>query len=107
VDRDGSCEYSREVRVTALKTDGFLLFANYPNPFNPATTISFAIPVETHVTVRIVDANGRDAALLHSGILPPGSHSVLFLARDLPSGVYTCVVTAGSEMRTGRIVLAR
>jgi len=107
VDRDGSSEYSREVRVTALRTDGFRLFANYPNPFNPATTISFAIPAETHVTVRIVDANGRDAALLHSGILPSGSHSVLFSARELPSGVYTCVVTAGNEMRTGRIVLAR
>jgi len=107
IDRDGSFEYSREVLVQALKPDGFRLFVNYPNPFNPSTTISFSLPSEQFVTIRVLDATGREVELLQSGMLPAGVHSSLFFARDLPSGVYTCVVTAGGEVRTGRIVLAR
>jgi len=107
VDRDGSFDYSQEVRVRMLKADGFNLFVNYPNPFNPATTISFSLPAEQFVTVRIVDATGREVEILHSGLLPAGIHSSMFLARDLPSGIYTCVVTAGAQTRTGRMVLAR
>jgi hypothetical protein len=107
IDRDGTFEYSREVLVQAFKPDGFRLFVNYPNPFNPSTTISFSLPAEQFVTVRVVDATGREVEVLHSGMLPAGVYSSLFFARDLPSGVYTCIVTAGGEIRTQRMLLTR
>ncbi|MDH7515085.1 MAG: BNR-repeat neuraminidase N-terminal domain-containing protein [Bacteroidota bacterium] len=105
--RDGTYEYSNEVRVSAVTADAFRLFANYPNPFGAATTISFTLPSSRYVTVRIVDAAGREVDVVHSGILPEGAHSMLFSARNLAAGVYTCIVTAGGEVRTTPMVRIR
>ncbi|MBL0176085.1 MAG: T9SS type A sorting domain-containing protein [Ignavibacteria bacterium] len=107
VDRDGSVEYSNEVRVATGTPDGFRVFANYPNPFNPGTAISFAIPAEQHVTVKVHDAAGREIETLQNGVMPAGTHAVTFFARDLPSGVYLYTVTAGAQIMTGRMILAR
>jgi hypothetical protein len=105
--RDGAFEHSQEVLVMRGGVEGFSLLANYPNPFNTSSTISFALPTERHVKVRIMDEAGREIAVLHDGVLPAGAHSAVFFARELPAGIYTCIVTAGAEMRTRRIVLAR
>lgn len=107
IDRDGTVEYSNEVRVALGTPDGFRLFANYPNPFNPGTTISFALPTEEHVTVRVHDASGRLVETLQNGVLPSGTHSVTFFARELPSGVYIYTVTAGASTKSGTMILAR
>jgi len=106
--RDGACEHSQEVLVMMRPgAEGFGLLANYPNPFNASSTISFTLPSDRHVNVRIMDEAGRETAVLHDGVLTAGVHSTVFFARDLPAGIYTCVVTAGTEVRTRRIVLAR
>ena len=95
------------MRVATGTPDGFRLFANYPNPFNPSTTISFAIPAEEFVTVKIQDASGREVETLQNGVLPVGTHSVTFFSRDLPSGVYMYTVKAGASVKTGTMILAR
>ncbi|MBI5646772.1 MAG: right-handed parallel beta-helix repeat-containing protein [Ignavibacteriae bacterium] len=105
-DRDGSFSYSNEVRVST-SIAGFELFGNYPNPFNPQTAITFALPTDEHVVISVFDANGREVAMVHSGALPAGTHSFTFTARNLPSGVYRYTVTAGAQMRVGSMVLAR
>jgi poly(3-hydroxybutyrate) depolymerase len=64
------------------------LFQNYPNPFNPATTIRFALPRASVVTLRVFDLLGREVALLMDGQRQAGSYEVLFDGTALASGVY-------------------
>ena len=61
---------------------------NYPNPFNPATTISYSIPRESFVTLKIYDALGRQVTSLVEKKESPGKYSVEFNASKLSSGVY-------------------
>jgi len=67
----------------------FTVHQNYPNPFNPATVISFDLPTEHTVTVRLFDTLGREVATLVSGeSLSAGHHQVSFDASALSSGIY-------------------
>jgi parallel beta-helix repeat protein len=107
VERDGTFSYSDELLVRRAPVKGFALLGNYPNPFNPSTRIAFAIPDERHVALRVFDASGREVETLVSSTLPAGMHTVAFFARNLPSGVYRYVLTAGADMAAGRMMLVR
>jgi len=66
----------------------FELYQNYPNPFNPVTIISFDIPMENHVTLKIYDITGREIKTILNGIFKAGSYKVDFDGANLSSGVY-------------------
>jgi len=69
--------------------DRFTVHQNYPNPFNPSTVISFDLPAEHTVSVRLFDTLGREVATLVSGeSLSAGHHQVSFDASALSSGIY-------------------
>jgi hypothetical protein len=68
--------------------DKFELKQNYPNPFNPTTNISFNIPKNSFVTLKVFDIMGREVAKLVSGNMERGNYSVQFDAKKLSSGVY-------------------
>src|SRR5690606_20863138 len=72
------------------------LEGNYPNPFNPRTTIRFALPAATPVTLTVYDALGRQLDVLVHGTLLAGQHEVAFDASALPSGVYLYRLDAGA-----------
>jgi hypothetical protein len=89
VDRDGSYEYSPVVNVSFGGVAAFGLQNAYPNPFNPGTTLSFALKRDARVTLKIVDEGGRDAAvLIDNEALGAGSYARYFNAGALPSGLY-------------------
>ena len=67
---------------------GYALHPNYPNPFNPATTIQFAIGKQSMVKLKVFDILGKEIATLVNQELIPGTHKVIFEANDLPSGFY-------------------
>ena len=67
---------------------GMVLKPNYPNPFNPTTTIGYGIPARSHVTLRVFNALGQEVALLQEGEVEAGFHEKVFDARGFPSGVY-------------------
>ena len=74
----------------------FALEANYPNPFNPETTIRFALPVASHVVIEVYDMLGREVARLVDGEMGAGHHTVVFEGRGLASGIYVYRMFSGS-----------
>jgi hypothetical protein len=73
----------------------FTLDSNFPNPFNPATTIRFTIPTRTHVMLRVYDLLGRRVATLVDETLAAGVHSAVWNAHDVSSGIYIYRFEAG------------
>ncbi|HMB93893.1 MAG TPA: right-handed parallel beta-helix repeat-containing protein [Rhodothermales bacterium] len=87
--------------------DAFHLAPNYPNPFNPETTIGFTVPQQAQVRLVVYDLLGREVAVLVDGGHPAGIHTVRFDARALPSGMYLYRMQAGSYSETRAMVLLR
>jgi len=85
----------------------FALHAPFPNPFNPATNIVFDLPEPGSVTVKVFDLMGREVAVLVNGEKPAGQHTISFDARDLPSGVYVCRMTANEFTASHKMMLIR
>jgi hypothetical protein len=83
------------------------LIGNYPNPFNPVTTISYELPVTTHVTLTISDVVGREVARLVDGSQEAGYKSVTFDGSNLASGIYFYRLQAGSFVETKRMILMK
>jgi hypothetical protein len=61
---------------------------NRPNPFNPATTIEFTIPMDERVKITVFDALGREVEVLVDEVRSAGTHSIIFESKQLPSGIY-------------------
>jgi hypothetical protein len=85
----------------------FRLRQNYPNPFNPTTTISFTLPVQSFVSLRVFDAAGKEVAVLLAEELSAGTYSKEWNAARLPSGVYFYRLQAGSFTETRKLILLR
>ncbi|MBN1447649.1 MAG: carboxypeptidase regulatory-like domain-containing protein [Bacteroidetes bacterium] len=83
------------------------LMQNYPNPFNPSTTMRFALPERMHITLRVFDLLGRDVAIVAEGTYDAGSHSVVFHASSLPSGIYLYQLEANGTRMTRRMTLMK
>jgi hypothetical protein len=78
-----------------------------PNPFNPATTIDFALEREMQVSLRVFDVRGREVARLVDGVRAAGSHRVQFEGDGLASGVYHAVLQSGDARSQQRLVLLK
>jgi hypothetical protein len=83
------------------------LLPNYPNPFNPSTTLAFEVATAGPVTVTILDMLGREVARPVDGVVAAGSHRVPFEARGLASGTYYVRFRAGNVVTARPIVLVR
>lgn len=87
--------------------EGFILAQNYPNPFNPSTTIEFALPERSNVTLKVYNAHGQEVATLVNGEYSAGTYNVHWNAGDLASGVYFYSLKAGKFTETKRLVLVK
>ncbi len=85
----------------------FALERNYPNPFNPVTTIRYALPEDVHVTLEVFDVTGRRVAVLVDAVQPASIQSVQFDARNLPSGTYFYRIRAGSFAHVATMILLK
>jgi hypothetical protein len=86
---------------------GFYLEQNYPNPFNPSTTISFGIPKDAFVSLKVYNSFGQEIAELAGKDYPAGRHSVTFNASTLASGVYFCAMKAGDYAMVKRMTMLK
>jgi len=80
---------------------------NYPNPFNPSTTIEVELPEAGHATITIIDLLGRTVATLFDGEYPAGTMHLQWDANGRASGSYLCLVRAGGERAMLRLMLMK
>lgn len=111
IDLDGRKSFS-EVTMTAdveptPRPSEFSLDQNFPNPFNPSTTIRYGIPARSHVRLIVFNLLGQQVALVQNGEQDEGYHEARFDANGLPSGVYFYRLQAGSYTETKRLLLVR
>jgi len=85
----------------------YVLEQNHPNPFNPSTVISFAIPKDNFVTVNVFDALGREVVELMNEYKSSGRYSVVFDAAKLSSGMYVYRLQAGEKTLIKRMMLVK
>ena len=124
IDLDGSVHFSDAISieiVTSVSTEtpfGFSLSQNFPNPFNPSTTIIFTLPNENFVNISVFDILGREVKTLLNDWQTSGTHGVEwdgtnFEGRSVASGIYTYRISASTTsehltfVRSRTMVLVR
>ncbi|MEO8666473.1 MAG: T9SS type A sorting domain-containing protein [Ignavibacteria bacterium] len=85
----------------------FLLYNNYPNPFNPSTTIKFDLPVESNVNLSIFDITGREISVLVNDKLSAGTHEYKWNAAQLSSGIYFYKIKTESYSKVMKMLLVK
>jgi hypothetical protein len=111
VEMNGERSLLRETDATPMQgivtVTKYALHGNYPNPFNPVTEIAYDLPEAGTVSLKVFDLMGREVAVLVDGEKPAGQHTIRFDARDLPSGVYVCRMTANEFTASHKMMLIR
>ncbi len=102
-----SSEDTPQVASKEALPQRFALTQNFPNPFNPVTTIRFALPTEEHVQVNVYDLKGRRVTTIVDGKYPAGVHDVQWNATGYASGAYFYRIQAGSNVETRRMMLIK
>ena len=86
---------------------GFTLEQNFPNPFNPSTTIRFSMKHADHVVLKMFNIAGQEVFTLLDGKSSSGNHAVQFNANDLGSGTYFYSLTVGKQSSVKKMVLIK
>ena len=86
---------------------GYALLNNYPNPFNPSTTISFSIPNEEFVSLKVFNSLGEEVVELINETKPAGNYSISFNASGLTSGIYFYQIKAGNFTNSKKMILMK
>ncbi|MEM1095798.1 MAG: FG-GAP-like repeat-containing protein [Bacteroidota bacterium] len=87
--------------------DRVTLLPSYPNPFNPSTTLGFALPVAGRAEVSVYNALGQRVAVVADGVYGAGRHEVVWEAMGLPSGVYVVRLQVGKQVQTRTVTLLK
>lgn len=93
--------------VDKSSLNSFTLHDNYPNPFNPKTTIQFSIAVRNYVSLKVFDILGNEIATLIDGNREAGTYSVEFFGNSLGSGLYVFRLTAGNFSKSKKMLLIK
>ncbi len=107
VDFNGGYDYSNIIEINSTSSPDYQLAQNYPNPFNPATLISYTLPYNGFVTLKVYDVLGREIQTLVNGFQEAGAHSVNFNASGLASGVYMYKMEAGNYSSLKKMVVIK
>jgi hypothetical protein len=87
--------------------EAYALEQNYPNPFNPSTTIAYALPKQSAVTLEVFDVLGRSVAKLVDEVKAAGSHTASFDGANLSSGIYFYRLTAGGTAMAKKMMILK
>jgi hypothetical protein len=86
---------------------GFSLRQNFPNPFNPATTVRYTLPGPVHVLLEVFDVSGRPVAVLVDENQSGGEHDAVFDSKKMASGIYFYRLKAGNFTDHRRMLLLK
>lgn len=91
---------------------GFQLEQNFPNPFNPVTTIMFSLPEKGDIHLAIFDVSGRLVKTLHDGVMDAGKYKATWDGRSdagrvVSSGVYFCKLVTADKVAETKMVLLK
>ncbi|MBS1494459.1 MAG: T9SS type A sorting domain-containing protein [Bacteroidetes bacterium] len=92
---------------STIVPDNYSLEQNFPNPFNPTTTINYSLPVATDVSLKVYDALGNEVMSLVNGFKNAGTHSITMNASELTSGIYFYKLQAGNFVSTKKLTLIK
>lgn len=87
--------------------ENYSLSQNYPNPFNPLTVITYYIPKQSFVNIKVTDELGREIKSLVNEFQTPGSYSAEFNASEFSSGIYYYTIEAGEFKQTKKMILVK
>lgn len=93
IDLNGNFEFSQIIEVTILLPSKFSLSQNFPNPFNPVTTIKYSLPVDAEINISVFNMLGMKVKDLINGQKKAGEYEVKFNSLELASGVYFYKIT--------------
>ncbi len=99
--------YSSTTSLSVNNETSYSLIQNYPNPFNPETTIPFALPSKSHVTLTIYNALGEKVSDLVNRNMDSGYHEVSFYASQFSSGTYIYELRAGNFRDVKKMLLIK
>jgi hypothetical protein len=96
-----------DVEASAAVPGDFTLDQNYPNPFNPSTTISFALPAASDVSLKVYNILGQEIATLAEGPMDAGQHNIVFDAANLSTGMYLYRLSTESKVEVRKMILMK
>ena len=103
----GTEEYINEKEKSLIPAE-YTLFQNYPNPFNPGTTIMYALPKQSKVSLNVYNVLGELVnVLINNELQEAGYHQVMFKSNSLSSGVYIYKLVAGDYTRTKKMLIIK
>ncbi len=107
VDFGGTFKFSDVVNVNTFVPVEMNLSQNYPNPFNPSTTITFSVPNDQFVSLKVYNSLGQEVSTLVNGMVKAGTHNVNFNGINLMSGIYYYTLKAGDFVQTNKMSLMK
>ena len=96
-----------QVNVASTTPSEFSVTQNVPNPFNPTTTIGFALPAASQVTIEVFNVAGQKVNTIANEFMSPGSHTVTWDASGFSAGVYFYTVKSGDFSKTMKMTLLK
>ncbi|MEP7146924.1 MAG: T9SS type A sorting domain-containing protein [bacterium] len=94
--------------ISGIVPDSYSLKQNFPNPFNPSTSIRFDIQRSANVTLKVYNSNGQEVeTLINNELVTPGTKEVVFNANSLSSGIYFYTLSAGDFKETKKMMLIK
>jgi uncharacterized delta-60 repeat protein len=94
-------------QIGNISAGDYLLYDNYPNPFNPTTQIKFTIPVSSFVKLKVFDLMGKEVETLVNTRLNQGTYNVEFKPENLSGNIYFCRLEAGNSVQTKKMIFLK
>ncbi|MDR3666203.1 MAG: endonuclease [Ignavibacteriaceae bacterium] len=108
IDNNGSFKYNTPVEVNFKPVvKGYYLEQNFPNPFNPSTTITYSLPEASNVKLSVFNALGQQVKIVENVYKNSGSYKVTLNADDLNSGIYFYKIEAGKFSQIRKMILVK
>lgn len=106
ISKDNLNDFAKDDKETK-EAESYFEAKNYPNPFNPVTTISYTLKENASVRLTVYDRLGREVKVLVDENQGAGTHTVEFNASNLPSGIYFYRIKANDKTEVKKMILAK